>query len=97
MIKVEISEDAREYIRSKFEAVALDSETMFSCGGPSKEPVVFGSKPSAPENFDEVNVDGIVVFISKKAIIDPCGIRIYLMGDKIAFHSLQVEGLRFEL
>lgn len=97
MIKVEISEDAREYILSKFEAITVDSETMFSCGGPSKEPIIFESKPSAPENFDEVNADGLVVYISKRAIIDPGGIRIYLMGDKIAFQSLQVEGLRFEL
>lgn len=98
MFKLEISEDARKYILNKdVEAITVESLPMFSCGGFSYEPLVFEYKPSAPENYEEVMVDGIKVYVFEEgAVIAPDGIRIYLSGDSYSYQCLQVEGLGYE-
>jgi hypothetical protein len=97
MIKLEISEDARDYILNNAAAITIESLPMFSCGGYSNKPLIFEYKPSASENYKEVMVDGIKVYLFKEgAVIDTDGIRIYLSGDSYSYRCLQVEGLDYE-
>jgi hypothetical protein len=97
MIKVEISEDAREFILNRTNAVTVKPMIMSGCFGVANVPIVFEGEPSAPENYEEVIADGIKVYISKGAIVGPDGTRIYLEGEKSVYQDLEVEGLRYEV
>lgn len=96
MIKVEISEDARDFILNKAEAIYVDA--MMTCAGSiglTMIPVVFEGEPSEPENFEVVIAGGIKVYILKGAVIAPEGVRIFLQGDRFVYQDLDVEGLRY--
>jgi len=96
MIKLEISKDARDYILNNIDAITVESIAMASCCGFSNEPLVFEYKPSEPENYEEVIVDGIKVYVFKEgAVVAPDGARIYLSGDSSSYQCLHVEGLRY--
>ncbi|NLI11429.1 CC/Se motif family (seleno)protein [Pelotomaculum propionicicum] len=96
MIKVEISEDARDFILNRAEAVTV--EAMMTCGGCfglTMMPVVLEGEPSEPEKYEVIIADGIKVYILKEAVINPEGIRIFLEGNKFVYQELEVEGLRY--
>ena len=95
MIKVEISEDAREFILNRTNAVTVKPMIMSGCFGVANVPIVFEGEPSAPENYEEVIADGIKVYILKGAVIEIEGVRIFLRGDKFVYQELEVEGLRY--
>lgn len=96
MIKVEISKEARDYILKTSDTINVDMLMYSGWGGVVNEPAVSAGKPYAPENFDEITVDGIKVYIFKEAVSGPDGIKISLVGDWWIFYRLQVEGLIFE-
>lgn len=60
------------------------------------EPVVTTGKPHLPENFDEMMVDGIKIYIYKGAVAAPDGVKISLEGDWALFYNLKAEGLIYE-
>jgi hypothetical protein len=96
MIKLEISEEARDYILNKIDAITVESVAMASCCGYSNEPLVFEYKPSAPENYEEVIVDGIKIYVFKDgAVIAPGGARICLADNNSPYKCLNIEGLRY--
>ncbi len=95
MNKVEISEDARDYILNKSKAITIESMPASGCWGVSYVPVVFVKEPSAPEDYEEVTIDGVKVYIYKGAISDPDGVKISLKGSKMIYQSLEVEGLTY--
>ncbi|MFX4260735.1 CC/Se motif family (seleno)protein [Pelotomaculum propionicicum] len=96
MFKVEISEDTREFILNRAEAVYVDAMmTCSGCIGLTMVPVVNEGEPPEPENYELVVVDGIKVYILKGAVIAPDGIRIFLEGNKFVYQELEVEGLRY--
>lgn len=95
MIKVEISEDARDYILNKSKAITVESIAMSGCWGANYVPVVFEKEPSAPEDYEEVTIDGVKVYIYKGAVCDPDGAKIYLKGNKMVYQCLEVEGLEY--
>lgn len=96
MIKLEITKEAREYIKSKFDAITVESVPMASCCGYSNEPLVFEYKPSEPEYYEEVVVDGIKVYIFKDgAVFAPDGTVICLADNNSPLKCLNVEGLRY--
>ncbi len=64
----------------------------FGCTDNASDPVVFVGKLRIPENFNEVLVDGIKVYISKGAVAGPDGIKIYL-GNIRGVPTLKVEGI----
>ncbi|OPZ74121.1 MAG: hypothetical protein BWY80_00709 [Firmicutes bacterium ADurb.Bin456] len=97
MIKIEISEDARDFIRKKADAVTVEAMEMSGCFGAFIMPVAIEGEPAEPENYDEVMADGIKVYLSKGAVCEPEGPRIYLKGDKFIYQTLEVEGLRYEI
>ncbi|OQA07758.1 MAG: hypothetical protein BWY65_01757 [Firmicutes bacterium ADurb.Bin373] len=96
MFKVEITEDAREFILKKAEAVTV--EGMMHCGGScglTMVPVVLEGEPSEPGNYDLAVSGGIKVYILKGAVIVPEGVRIFLEGDRFIYQELEVDGLRY--
>ncbi len=96
MIKVDISEDARDFILNRAEAIYVDA--MMTCGGCiglNMVPVVFEGEPTEPKNYEVVVADGIKVYILKGAVIAPEGIRIFLEGNRFVYQDLEVEGLRY--
>lgn len=96
MFKLEISEEARDYILNKIDAITVESVSMASCCGYSNEPLVFEYKPSTPEAYEEVIVDGIKVYIFKEGVvIAPGGVRICLADNNSPYKSLITEGLRY--
>ena len=96
MMKLEISEEARDYIQSKFDAITVESISMASCCGYSNEPVLFEYKPSVSENYEEVIVDGIKVYVFKEgAVVAPGGARICLADNNSPYKWLNIEGLRY--
>lgn len=96
MIKIEISKEARDYILSKNKAITVESVSMASCCGYSNEPLVFEYKPSTPEDYEEVIVDGIKVYVFKEgAVIAPGGARICLGDNNAPYKTLITEGLRY--
>ena len=95
-MKLEISKEARDYILSKTDAITVESVSMASCCGYSNEPLVFEYKPAAPENYEEVIVDGIKVFVFKEgAVISPRGARIGLADNNSPYKCMDIEGLRY--
>ncbi|TEB06932.1 hypothetical protein Psch_00466 [Pelotomaculum schinkii] len=96
MIKVEISEDARDYILKTSDTITVDLVIMSGCFGATNEPLVSIGEPSVLENYDEVIADGIKVYFFKGAVSAPDGIRIYLEGNRLVYQSLQIEGLIYE-
>ncbi len=97
MIKIQISEDARDFILKKANAVTVEAMEMSGCFGFNIMPVVIEGEPPEPENYDEFMSDGIKVYITKGAIFAPEGSRIYLEGDKQIYQALEIEGLRYEV
>lgn len=96
MIKLEISEEAKDYILDKIDAITVESVSMASCCGYSNEPLVFEYKPSAPENYEEVIADGIKVYVFRDgAVVHPDGARICLADNNSPYKCLNIEGLRF--
>jgi hypothetical protein len=96
MIKLEITKEAREYIQGKSDAITVESVPMASCCGYSNEPVVFEYKPSEPEKYEEVVVDGIKVYVFKDGyVIAPGGARVCLADNNAPYKWLNIEGLRF--
>lgn len=96
MIKVEISEDTRDFILNRAEAIYVDAMmTCSGCIGLTMVPVVNEGEPSEPENYELVIADGIKVYILKGAVIAPEGIRIFLEGDRFIYQELEVAGLRY--
>ncbi len=96
MIKLEITKEARDYILGKFDAITVESVPMSSCCGYSNEPLVFEHKPSEPEKYEEVVVDGIKVYVFKDgAVIAPGGARVCLADNNAPYKCLNIEGLRF--
>ncbi len=60
MTTLELTREAWDKILSKqFDAITVESVGMASCCGYSNEPLVFEYKPSEPESYEEVVVDGI--------------------------------------
>ncbi len=96
MIKVKISEDARDFILNRAEAITVDA--MMTCGGCfglTMMPVVLEGEPAESENYEMVIDDGIKVYILKGAVIAPDGVKIFLEGNRFLFQELDVEGLRY--
>jgi len=94
MLKVEISKDARDYILKRTGAITVKLILYSGCGGCVNEPTVSEGKPSEPESYDLVIVDGIEVYIFKEAVVAPEGIKISLPLDWRI--NLQVDGLIYE-
>lgn len=96
MIKVEISEEARDFILNRSKAVFVDAMmTCAGCIGLTMLPIVYEGEPPEPEKYESVNVDGIKVHILKGAVIAPEGVRIFLEGSKFVYQELDVAGLRY--
>jgi len=92
MIKLKITKKARDYILSKNDAITVEAVPVASCCGYSSEPIVFEYKPPAPENYEEVIVDGINIYIFKNGVVvAPEGARICLADN----YSLYIEGIRY--
>lgn len=96
LIRVEIKEEARDYILKRSEAITVDMIMMSGGGGCINEPVVSASKPSVPESYDEVIAGGIRIYIFKGAVSVSDGITISLANDWRNPQNLQVEGLLYE-
>lgn len=96
MLKLEITKEARDYILTKVDAITVESVGMASCCGYSNEPIVFEYKPSEPEKYEEVFVDGIKVYVFKDgAVVAPGGAVICLADNNSPYKCLNIEGLRF--
>lgn len=96
MIKLEITKEARDYILTKDDAITVESVPMASCCGYSNEPVVFEYKPSEPEKYEEVIVDGIKVYVFKDgAVVASGGASICLADNNAPYKVLDTEGLRY--
>ncbi|TEB14731.1 hypothetical protein Psfp_02694 [Pelotomaculum sp. FP] len=76
MIKIEFTNDAKDYIRKKnADSITVDMMSIYY-GGQYNEPVVSHGKPTSPQNYDLVVVNGIKVYIFKGAETEPGGITI---------------------
>ncbi|OPZ73700.1 MAG: hypothetical protein BWY80_00867 [Firmicutes bacterium ADurb.Bin456] len=96
MIKLDITKEAREYILGKIDAITVESVPMSSCCGYSNEPLVFEYKPPAPENYEEIVVDGIKVYVFRDgAVVAPEGALICLADNNSPYKCLDIKGLRF--
>jgi hypothetical protein len=96
LIKLEISKEARDYILSKFDAITVESVSMASCCGYSNEPLVFEYKPSTPEKYEEVTVDGIKVHVFKEGVVIASGGAMICLADNNSpYKTLMTEGLRY--
>lgn len=96
MISLEITEEARNYIQSKMDAITVESVPMSSCCGYSNEPLVFEYKPSATEEYEEIVVDGIKVYVFKDGVVvAPGGARICLADNNSPYKCLIIEGMRY--
>ena len=96
MFKVAVTEDAREFILKKTEAITV--KAMMHCGGTcglTMIPVVWEGEPSEPKDYEVAIADGIKIYILKNAVIDPEGVGIFLEGDSFIYQALEVKGLRY--
>ena len=93
MLKVEFTDDAKDYILQNGESITVDMMLYGGCGGQLNEPSVSTGKPSLPENYDLVDANGIKVHIFKGAVSKPEGIKISLEVERKVFKKLHVSGL----
>ena len=92
MIKIEFTDDAKDYIHKKnVNSITVDIMSIYY-GGQYNEPVVPIGKPTLPQNYDLVDVNGIKVYIFKGAETERDGIKISIEGDQ----RLHVEGLVYD-
>lgn len=93
MLKIELTDDAMDYIRKKnTDSITVDMMSIYY-GGQYNEPVVPIGKPSLPQNYDLVDVNGIKVYIFKDAETEPDGIKILLEESNQRLH---VTGLVYD-
>ena len=52
MIKIQVSEDARDFILKRADAVTIEVMEMSGCFGLVIMPVVIEGEPPEPENYD---------------------------------------------
>jgi hypothetical protein len=98
MLKVEFTDDAKNYIRQKeADSITVDMMVCGGCGGEHSDPFVSVGKPSSPESYDLVEAGGIKVYMFKGAVSKPDGLKIYLDGSMIVYKRLDIEGLVYSL
>jgi len=96
MVKVEITDEARDYIRQNNTDSITVEIMMLHYYGVINEAVVVLGEPSSPEENDLVVVDGIKVYIYKGAETEPGGIKISLKDNPDEPNRLQVTGLIYD-
>lgn len=94
MLKVEFTDDAMKYIRQKdADSITVDMMVLGGCGGQHYDPFVSVGKPTSPESYDTVDVDGIKVYMFKGAVSRPEGLTIYLDDSLVVYKKLEIDGL----
>ncbi|MDD4238789.1 MAG: CC/Se motif family (seleno)protein [Desulfotomaculaceae bacterium] len=96
MLKVEFTDDAKDYILQKSDSITVDLMLYGGCGGQFNEPLVLTGKPSLPESYDLVDDNGIKVYMFKNAVSKPDGIKISIAEARGIFKKLHVAGLVYE-
>lgn len=96
MLKVEFTDDAKDYILQNADSITVDMMLYGGCGGQFNEPAVSAGKPSLPESYDLVDANGIKVYMFKGAVSEPDGIKISLEVERRVFKRLHVSGLVYE-
>lgn len=96
LLKVEFTDDARDYILQDVDSVTVDMMLYGGCGGQFNEPAVWTGKPASPESYDLVDTNGIKVYMFKGAVSEPGGLKISLEVDRRMFKRLHVAGLVYE-
>ena len=91
---IEITKEAMAYIRPKTDAIKVEVVFFHGCGVGQKEGTIFEGRPSEPEKYDLVNIDGIDVYVQKDLVVGPEGLKISRSADFRA--GLEVAGLEFE-
>lgn len=92
MLKVEFTGEALDFIHKKnADSITVDMMSIYY-GGQYNEPVVPIGKPTLPQNYDMVDINGIKVYVFKDAAIEPDGLKIHLENNQ----KLQVAGLIYD-
>lgn len=96
MVKVKITDEARDYIRQNNTDSITVEIMMIHYYGVINEAIVILGKPGSPEKKDLVTVDGINVYIYKGAETEPEGIKISLKDNPDEPNRLHVTGLIYD-
>ncbi|MGB9887258.1 MAG: CC/Se motif family (seleno)protein [Moorellales bacterium] len=92
MLKIDITPEAQEFIRQFGDAITLEMEVCGTCGRRRGEPAVYVGAPESPEIYVRTEVDGITVYVRKRAIVSRNGLRLSLVEDEDE-KGILVEGL----
>ena len=94
MLKVELTDDAMDYIFQKnTDSITVDLPNYGGWGGNFWEPAVSVGKPRSTARYDLVNANGIEVYMYKGAESEPDGIKIFAKFKPDEFLRLHVSGL----
>ena len=99
MLKVEITDEAKADILKRADAVSVNLILYGGCVGSYYAPDVYAGPPPDPENYDLVKTDGLDIYIYKDAVIDPEGLKIYILDDwrmVVQKNRFMVDGLIYE-
>jgi hypothetical protein len=92
-VKFEFSEDAKAYILADDGSIFVQFEPIVvGCGGYLNAPTVHTGKPLVPEDFNEFQSDGIIVYTPKGYFSSARKIKIYLL-DEEGFPTLKVHSV----
>jgi len=92
LLKVEITPEAQDFIREFSDTITVQMQVCGTCGRMRGEAAVYVGAPDPADRYNRVEVEGITVYLPKRAVISKEGLRLSLAeweGEK----GVLVEGL----
>ena len=92
MTKVQITDEARDFILKQTEIITVQMELCGGWSGVKYEPAVYAGQPPAAEGYDTFIENGITVYIPKTAVTAPEGVSIFMTGEG-PWRGIKIQGL----
>jgi hypothetical protein len=92
LARIEITPEAQEFIREFSETITVKMEICGTCGRTRGEPAVYVGTPEFTDPYHRLEVEGITVYLPKRAVVAKEGLRLSLArwGEE---KGILVEGL----